>query len=82
MMEIDKGENIKAEGKKIPPQKPFDLIVWETKQRIIGALDNSGLPISVKTYILKEIFELSNATLIEYLNSLNIRTVKPLPEKE
>ena len=50
-------------------QKPIGLVKKELTTNIVNAINESGLPLSFTVYILKEILDTINATVIQQENA-------------
>ena len=46
-------------------QKPLGLVRKELQEKIVNAINESGLPLSMSAYILKDILDTVNATVVQ-----------------
>ena len=46
-------------------QKPLGLVRKELQEKIVNAINESGLPLSMSAYILKDILDTVNATVAQ-----------------
>lgn len=51
-------------------QKPVDLIIEDVKMEVYGAMNNSGLPITILEMIIKEVKDNVTNQKVEYVTNL------------
>lgn len=52
-------------SKEIKIEKPLGLVRKELQEKIVNAINESGLPLSMTAYIMKDILDTVNATVAQ-----------------
>lgn len=57
------------ENKNTQPNKPFALVKKELQESIVNSINESGVPLEIVQYIIKDLYEQISATVTQQENN-------------